>query len=253
MDEPRRLVEHRDVHGLRVEDLPDPLADRVVDRLRLELAGDRVLDAVDQRELRIPLPRLVHQPRVLERHAQASGERRPAAAGRDFAEGVLAVDVLERDHAGRLAARRRAGRRDPTSVPRRPRSRCRSARPRRPCPPSISSGSRVSSTCLENPSGERGSASSRSPRSIEYGKCTSPVASSSADRDALRVEDLTDPVADGVVDRLHLEFARERVLHAVDQRQLGVPLPRLVHEPRVLQRHAQAARERRQQPRRRSR
>ena len=68
-----------------------------------------------------------------------------------------------------------------------------------------------------------------------------------SDVDDLCVEDLLDLVTDDVVDRLHLELARQRLLHAVDQRQLGVPLPRLVHQPRVLQRHAQTARQRRQQ------
>ena len=68
------------------------------------------------------------------------------------------------------------------------------------------------------------------------------------DVDDLRVEDLLDLVADHVVDRLHLEFARKGLLDAVDQRQLRVPLPRLVHEARVLERHAEAARERAQQP-----
>ena len=113
----------------------------------------------------------------------------------------------------------------------------------------ISSDSRVSSTCFEKPP-ERAPAppaAARRARSM-YGKCRSPVASSSVDdRDDLRVEDLPDPVADRVVDRLRIELARDRVLHAVDQRQLGVPLPRLVHQPRVLQRHAQAAGERLQQ------
>ena len=88
---------------LGVEDLLDPVADSVVDRLRIELSRDRVLHAVDQRQLRVPLPRLVHQPRVLERDAQAAGERLQQLLVR-LAEGVLAVDVLERDHAGRLAA-----------------------------------------------------------------------------------------------------------------------------------------------------
>ena len=56
-----------------------------------------------------------------------------------------------------------------------------------------------------------------------------------------------DLVADDVVDRLQLQLARERVLDAVDQRQFGVPLPRLVHEARVLERDAEAAAERDEQ------
>ena len=79
--EPGRLVERRDRDDLGVEDVPDPVADSVVDRLRIELTRDRVLHAVDQRQLGVPLPRLVHQPRVLERDAETAGERLRAAAG----------------------------------------------------------------------------------------------------------------------------------------------------------------------------
>jgi hypothetical protein len=57
--DPRRLVQGHDPDDLRVEDLLDPVADGVVDRLRLELAGECVLHAVDQRELGVPLPRLL--------------------------------------------------------------------------------------------------------------------------------------------------------------------------------------------------
>ena len=66
----------RDVDDLGVEDLLDLVADDVVDRLQLELAGERRLDAVDQRELGVALPGLVDEPRVLERDAEAAGERR---------------------------------------------------------------------------------------------------------------------------------------------------------------------------------
>ena len=75
-EEARGLVEDRDVDDLGVEDLLELVADEVVDRLRVELAGDRRLDAVDQRELGIPLPGLVDEPRVLEGDAEAAGERR---------------------------------------------------------------------------------------------------------------------------------------------------------------------------------
>ena len=69
-----RLVEHRDEDGLGVEDLLDLVADEVVDRLRIELAGDRLLDAVDQRELGVPLSGLVDEAGVVERDAEAAGE-----------------------------------------------------------------------------------------------------------------------------------------------------------------------------------
>ena len=64
------------------------------------------------------------------------------------------------------------------------------------------------------------------------------------DHHDLGVEDLLDLVADGVIDRLIVQLSRNRVLHAVDQRQFSVPLPRLVHKTRVLQRDAQAPRQR---------
>src|SRR5947209_3998746 len=68
-----------------------------------ELARDRLLHAVDQRQLRVPLPRLVHEPRVLERNTEAARERlQQLLIG--LAEPVLAIDVLQSDHAGRLAA-----------------------------------------------------------------------------------------------------------------------------------------------------
>ena len=244
----RRLVVDGDVDDLGVEDLPDPVADGVVDRLQLELAGDGVLDAVDQRQLGVPLPRLVHEPRVLERHAQAARERlQELLVG--LAERVLAVDVLERDHARRLAA---GDERDEEH-----RLRCRSAGdvglPYRSASAVDVLVDQQRLARLEHVLREAGRrrrlrhAAARRARSM-YGNCMSPVASSSvAIVDDLRVEDLLDPVADGVVDRLRVELARDRVLHAVDQRQLGVPLPRLVHEPRVLERDAEAAGERRQQ------
>ena len=72
---PGVLVVDGDVDDLRVEDLAQLLADDVVDRLLVELAGDRLLDAVDHRELGDPLPRLVDEPCVLERDAEACGKR----------------------------------------------------------------------------------------------------------------------------------------------------------------------------------
>ena len=96
VQEPSCLVERVDGDDLRVEDVPDPIADRVVDRLQVELARQSVLHRVDQRQLRVSLPRLVHEPRVLERHAQAGGEcLEELLVG--FREGVLAVHVLQGD------------------------------------------------------------------------------------------------------------------------------------------------------------
>ena len=91
MQKPGRLVDHRDRGDLGVEDRLDPVADGVVDRLLVELARDRILHAVDQRQLGVPLPRLVHQPRVLERDAQAARQRlQELLVG--LVEGVLAIE-----------------------------------------------------------------------------------------------------------------------------------------------------------------
>ena len=96
--------------------------------------------------------------------------------------------------------------------------------------------------------------SNRSPRSITYGKRRSPVPRRS-------IEMLTTCASNtswillptSVVDRLRVELAGDGGLDAVDERELGVALPSLVDEPRVLERDAEAARERRQQARRRLR
>ena len=76
-----RIVDADSDVGL-VEDLADLVADGVVDPLHVELGGERLLDAVDDRELRGALfalleqaLRLVEQARVLERDAHAVGER----------------------------------------------------------------------------------------------------------------------------------------------------------------------------------
>jgi hypothetical protein len=99
----RGLVVNSDVGGLRVEDLVKLLADDVVDRLGVELAGDRVLDAIDQRQLGIPLTRLVDEAA----RSRARTLRLPASVTRQALVGlrecVLAIHVLERDHACRTS------------------------------------------------------------------------------------------------------------------------------------------------------
>ena len=102
-DEPGRGLVHADVGDLRVENLLDLVADDVIDRLQLELAGERRLNPVDQRELGVPLPRLVHEAGVVEGHAEAARERGQEALVR-LGEGVCPVEVLERDHPGRTTA-----------------------------------------------------------------------------------------------------------------------------------------------------
>ena len=83
-----------------VEHVPDPVADEVVHRLDVELRGE----APAGRSLMIASSacvaarRLVEQPGVLEGDAQAGRERRQQPDV-GLAEGVLAVEVLERDDA----------------------------------------------------------------------------------------------------------------------------------------------------------
>src|SRR4029453_6169129 len=69
LGQPPSLGVDRDVAHLRAEDVADPVADDVVDRLQLELAGKSFLHAVDQRELGVPLPRLLDRSRAGERGA----------------------------------------------------------------------------------------------------------------------------------------------------------------------------------------
>ena len=92
---PSSRVEHGDVDDLRVEDLLQAVPDEVVHRLHLEVLGQAALNVVDERELGVALSRLLEQARVLERDAEASGDRRQQPDV-GVAERVLAVDVLER-------------------------------------------------------------------------------------------------------------------------------------------------------------
>jgi hypothetical protein len=94
------LVEDGDVNDLRVEDLLELVADEVVDRLRIELPGDRRLHAVDERELGVSPAGLVDELCVVERDSQAAGDRRQQSLIR-LVERVLPVEVLDRDDAGR--------------------------------------------------------------------------------------------------------------------------------------------------------
>ena len=102
-DHARVPIDHPDVDGLRVEDLPDALAHEVVHALHLEVLGEATLHVVDERQLCGPLPRLFEEARVLKRDAQTAGERHQQADV-TIAERVLPVEVLKRDDAGRALA-----------------------------------------------------------------------------------------------------------------------------------------------------
>ncbi len=105
-----RPVVERDRHVLRAEDLADLVADEIDDRLEIELRGEPLLHAVDDRELGGALLalleqalRLVEEARVLERDAHARRDgRKQAHLG--FAEGVLALVVLQDDRAEHAVA-----------------------------------------------------------------------------------------------------------------------------------------------------
>ena len=75
MDEAVDTIEDPDVDDLRVEDLLDPVADEIVGRLKPEVLREPTLHVVHEREIGVALAGLLEQPRVLERHGQAAGER----------------------------------------------------------------------------------------------------------------------------------------------------------------------------------
>ena len=91
----------RDIDDVGLECPPHLLADELDQVVEIELAGEGLADLVDRRQLGQPLARLVDEADVLEGDAQARGKGGQQLDVR-FAEGILAVDVLERDHAPRL-------------------------------------------------------------------------------------------------------------------------------------------------------
>ena len=103
-------IEDGDVEHLGVEQLAQPVADEVAHRLDVDPRRQALLDARDDRELRRALVgaleqplRLVEQAGVLERDAQAGGERREDAHV-GVAERALVIQVLEGDDPERLVA-----------------------------------------------------------------------------------------------------------------------------------------------------
>src|ERR1700682_4112143 len=104
-------VHDADAHVRLFEDLADLVAYGIVDALDGNLAGERLLHAVDNGELGRALLalleqalRFIEQPRVFECHAHAVGERlqQPYVG---VAEGVLALHVDQIDHPAHLLAR----------------------------------------------------------------------------------------------------------------------------------------------------
>ena len=100
-------IHDADIDDLGVEDLLDLVADDLVHRLHVQPLGETALDLVDDRQLGGPFVglreqtlRLVEESGVLERHAQACGDRREQLDVR-ITEGRLSVEVLQGDHPAR--------------------------------------------------------------------------------------------------------------------------------------------------------
>ena len=246
-DHARVPIDHPDVDGLRVEDLPDALAHEVVHALHLEVLGEATLHVVDERQLCGPLPRLFEEARVLKRDAQTAGER-PQQPDVRITERVLAVEVLERDPARRLAADHQWH------------IQCRSRHLPLDHGPAELGHALLHALVDEQwfarledvmtwPGGQPDRLVREAHTSLE--RVGEPHqagrAVDHADIDGLRVEDLLDPVPHEVIHRLHLEVLGQASLDVVDQRQLGVPLTRLLEQPCILQRDAQTSGEGRQQ------
>ncbi len=252
-----------DVDVRLVEDLADLVAHRVVDPLHVELGGERLLDAVDDRELGRALLalleqalRLVEEPRVLQRDAHAVGERLQQAHVR-IAVRVLALRVGQADEPARLVAD------DQRYVHRR--LLVRGAREREA---SVLFGFAlhvlVDDERLACAQHVRGKALVEQRTRIDLDALSVLVDIRKVDKLRLRivdpdshvgvVEDLADLVADRVVDSLHVELGGERMLNARDDRELGRALLlgleqplRLVEEARVLERDGHRIGERGQQ------
>ena len=163
-------VVQRHIRDVGLEGLSDPLADQLDQCVEIELRRECLADAIDRRELRHALPRLVHEPGVVQRDAHAAGDRREEALV-GIGEGVVRSAFWSEmtpvarppttrgtKSAERIGSPLEDGR---VAVPlghlRRPTS-------------SIISGSRVSITCLRKPISGIGFSCSRSPRSMTYGK-----------------------------------------------------------------------------------
>ena len=246
-----------------MEDLADLVADGVVDALHVELGGERLLHAVDDRELGGALLafleqtlRLVEQPCVFERDAHGIGECLQQADVR-LAERVLAFHVGQADQAARLIAGDQRhehqrffvfrARKDEAAVL-----------------------FRLPLDVLVDD--QRFTRENDVPRKARFpqgsGLDGDPLPAFinirvvnqiglrvvDADADVRLIENLADLVADGVVDALHVELGGERLLHAVDDRELGRALLalleqalRFVEQAGVFERHAHAVGQRLEQ------
>ena len=257
VDQARFVVEDPDVEDLGVEHLAQALADQVVHRLHLDLGREAPLDLIDDRELGGPLVRLgqeplrlVEQAGILKRDAEARRERREHADIR-LRECVLAVQVLERDDADRLAAGDQGReQRGQWRLARQDGGLIEQLRHRREV---FVDEVRLAGfdDVLPNPD-ERdrllGEPDATFDRVHERDRLGGSV--DDADVDDLRVEHVAHTIPDDVVHGLHVDLRCQAVLDLVDDRELSRALVRLleqalglVEQAGVLERHAHAGRE----------
>ena len=140
----------------------------------------------------------------------------------DLAEGVLVVEVLERDTPDDLAAHDQGNEQDAWPAP--PRGDPAGRTPRRCRGVAVVDQQRLAGL-VDVRCESRSMASTRWGSGPLARSCRRNGSSSAveldADVDDLRVEDLLDPVADQVVHLLHVELGGKALLDAVDDRQLG--------------------------------
>ena len=96
-------IDERDIDLVGRERLLELVAESLDENGQVELLGDRRTDVVDERQLAVALAGLTDEARVVEGHTEARGEGRQKPDVR-IAEGMLAIEVLERDDAGHLTA-----------------------------------------------------------------------------------------------------------------------------------------------------
>ena len=237
------------------EDLAKFVPDDIDDCLEVELRSEPLLDGIDDGQLRRALLgflqqalRLVEQSRVLERHAHAAGERlQQSNVGRT--ERMLAFHVDDIDRPASLI----------TCHQRHDDRRLLHVGSRHQHAAIFFDGSChvvVDEQRLAGAHYVRREASAghrlgvdRHPLAVlenirKVDRVRHRVVNANAD--VSLIEDLANLVADGVIDSLHVEFGRERLLHAIDDRKLGVALLgflqealRLVEQAGVLERAAE--------------
>ena len=263
LEEIGRGVVPGDAEVLALQHDTQLVAYQVDDRLEVKLRRHAFLDAVDHRQFGVALFGflqqalcLVEEARILERNAHAVGERLQQPNVR-HGKGVFLFHVEQVDEAARLVAGdqrneqcrffvQRAGYREAAVLLRR------------------LLDAFVDDQRLSGTQDMRGEAHFRKRRRIDRQSlavlvCVRIVEElqlgiEDADVHVRVVEDLPDLVSDRVVDTLDVELGCQRRLHTVDDCKLGIALfgfleqaLRLVEQTGILERHAHAGRDGRQQ------